>query len=464
MAIIASGIGSGIDVGGLVSQLVAAEGQPALNRLNTKQARLQTDLSAFGALKGALSAFQSSVSALNDLEAFQARKATSSDTTLFSATADTTAVAGSYTIEVTQLAKTTKIRSGDFTSEEAVVGRGTLDITMGADTFQISVDENNETLEGIRDAINAASDNPGVTASIINVDDGGGGTVSRLVLTGGTVGATNSIDIVVTDDDGIHTDTTGLSQLATTNFTTVQAAQDAIIKIDGQFATRDSNSFSDVIPGVTFNLNKAEVDTVETLTVELNVSAVKSKVNSFVSAYNSLTDLMRTMSSYDAETGATGVLQGDSTLRSIQNQIRQKLVEPVSGLDYGTLSEIGVTTDDKGHLTLDSEKLDTVLESDFEAVSQLFASENGLANSLDSLLEQYTGSDGSLGLRTDGIQSRIDSIADDRLRLDKRLTALSERYTIQFNAMDLLVSNLNSQSSFLMQQLDNLPGTYTPKN
>jgi len=464
MGIIATGIGSGIDVGGLVSQLVAAEGQPALNRINSKQARLQTDLSAFGALKGALSAFQSSVGALNDIEAFQARKATSSDRTLFSATADTTAVAGSYSIEVVQLAKATKIRSGDFSSETAVVGRGTLDISMGADSFQITVDENNETLAGVRDAINAASDNPGVTASIINVDDGVGGTISRLVLTGGTVGATNSIDIAVTDDDGDHVNTAGLSQLATVNLSIVQAAEDAIIKVDGQTATRDSNSFSDVIPGVTFNLNKAEVDTVETLTVELNVSAVKSKVNSFMSAYNSLSDLMKSMSLYDAETGATGVLQGDSTLRSIQNQIRQKLVEPVSGLDQGTLSEIGVTTDDKGHLILDSEKLDAILDSDFEAVSQLFASENGLANSLDSLLEQYTGTEGSLGLRTDGIQSRIDSLADDRLRLDKRLTALSERYTVQFNAMDLLVSNLNSQSSFLMQQLDNLPGTYTAKS
>jgi len=464
MAIIASGIGSGIDVGSLVSQLVAAEGQPALNRINNKQALLQTDLSAFGALKGALSAFQSSVEALNDTEVFQARTATSSDKTLFSAIADTTAVPGSYTLEVTQLAKETKIRSGDFSSEEAVVGQGTLDITMGADTFQISVDESNETLEGIRDSINTANDNPGVTASIINVDDGVGGTVSRLVLTGGAVGEANSIDIVVTDDDGLHTDTTGLSQLASDNFTVVQAAQDAIIKVDGQSATRDSNSFSDVIPGVTFNLNKAEVDTVETLTVKLNVSAVKSKVNSFVSAYNTLSDLMRSMSSYNAETGATGVLQGDSTLRSIQNQIRQKLIEPVSGLDYGTLPEIGVTTDDKGRLTLDSSKLDAVLESDFEVVSQLFASENGLANSLGSLLDQYTGADGSLSLRTDGIKSRIESLADDRLRLDNRLTSLSERYTIQFNAMDLLVSSLNSQSSFLQQQFDNLPGTYRSKN
>jgi len=460
MGIIATGIGSGIDVGGLVSQLVSAEGQPALNRINTKQASLQTDLSAFGALKGALSAFQSSVGALNDLEAFQARKATSSDKTLFSVTADTTAVAGSYSVEVTQLAKATKIRSADFSDEAAVVGRGTLDISMGADSFQITVDETNETLAGIRDAINDASDNPGVTASIINVDDGVGGTVSRLVLTGGTVGAANSIDIAVTDD----VNAAGLSQLATVNLITVQAAEDAIIEIDGQAATRDSNTFSDVIPGVTFNLNKAEVDTVETLTVELNVSAVKSKVNSFMSAYNSLSDLMRSMSLYDAETGATGVLQGDSTLRSIQNQIRQKIVEPVSGLDQGTLSEIGVTTDDKGHLTLDSEKLDAILDSDFAAVSQLFASDNGLSNSLDSLLEQYVGTEGSLSLRTDGIQSRIDSLADDRLRLDQRLTALSDRYTVQFNAMDLLVSNLNNQSSFLMQQLDNLPGAYKPKS
>jgi len=178
MAITAPGTGSGIDIGGLVAQLVAAEGQPALLRLNTREARLQADLSAIGTLKSALSQFQNSVKALNDLKTFQARTATSSDEELFSVSADTTAVASSYSIEVTQLAESAKLRSGDFSSETEVVGTGTLDISLGADTFQLTIDGTNNTLADVRDAINSASDNPGIQASIITVDAG-----TRLVLT-----------------------------------------------------------------------------------------------------------------------------------------------------------------------------------------------------------------------------------------------------------------------------------------
>ncbi|NOQ76681.1 MAG: flagellar cap protein, partial [Methylococcaceae bacterium] len=221
MAITAGGIGSGLDIEGLVTQLVAAEGAPTSFRLDTKEARFQSDLSAFGTLKGALSKFQDSVKALNDLDAFQGRKVTSSNTDTFAATADTTAVAGTYDIEVTQLAEAAKMRSGDFTSGTEVVGTGSLDITLGTDTFQVVVDTDNQTLEGIRDAINTASDNPGITASIINVDDGVGGSVSRLILSSDKIGASNDISIAVTDDDLDNVDANGLSRLATVHLSTL---------------------------------------------------------------------------------------------------------------------------------------------------------------------------------------------------------------------------------------------------
>lgn len=336
MAITAPGTGSGIDIAGLVAQLMAAESQPALLRLNTKEARLQADLSAIGTLKSALSQFQDSVKALNDLEVFQTRRAISSDKDLFSVSADTTAVASSYSVEVTQLAESTKLLSGNFSSETELVGTGTLDISLGAETFQLTIDGSNNTLEGISAAINGAEDNPGVAASIINVDDGSGGTVSRLVLTSDKVGAANTIDIVATDDDAL--DGFDLAQLNTANLTSIQVAQDAKIKVDGQTATRDSNSFSDVITGVSFTLNKADVGVVETLKVSLDTANVKAKVNTFVNAYNSLADTMKQLSAFDPETGSAGALQGDSLLRGAQSQIRQTLTSGVSGLAFGTLA------------------------------------------------------------------------------------------------------------------------------
>lgn len=457
MAITAGGIGSGLDIEGLVSQLVAAEGQPTSFRLDRKEVAFQADLSAYGTLKSALSVFQDSVKALNDSESFQGRIATSSDSELFGVSADNTAVAGRYDVEVTQLAESAKMRSGDFLSQTATVGTGTLDISLGTDTFQVLIDADNQTLDGIRDAINSAEDNPGVAASIINVDDGVGGSVSRLILSSDKVGAENTLSIAVTDDDLNDTDGNGLSQLATANLSTLQVAQDAIIFVDQQQVTRNSNSFSDVVTGVSFTLEKADVGTVETLDIVLDTGGVKSKVDSFVESYNALVDTMGTLASYDAEGGASGPLIGDSVLRGVQSQIRQQITSAVSGVKFSTLAEIGVTTDDTGKLNINSSKLDEVIDTEFTAVSDLFASENGLASSLDSILKNYVDSGGIISSRTDGIQTRISSINDDREQLSLRLQALESRYRAQFTAMDILVAQLQSTGSFLTQQLASLP-------
>ncbi len=453
MAITAGGIGSGLDIASIVSQLVAAEGAPATSRFNRKEATLQADLSAYGSLKSALSTFQASVKELNDPADFLGRTSTSSDPKIFSATADETAVPGNYAIEVVQLATSAKSRSGDFTSADAVVGTGNLAISLGAETFQLTVDSENNTLAGLRDAINSASDNPGVTASIINVDGG-----TRLVLTADKLGATNAIAIVATDDDGNHTDATGLSRLATGNLTSIHLAQDAIIKVDSQTVTRDSNTFSDVITGVSFTLKSESSGAVESLAIGLDKGGLISNVNSFVAAYNSLADTMAALSSFNAETGVAGTLLGDSALRGVQNQIRQAITSPVAGLNFDSLVSIGITTDDSGNLVVDSAKLDSVMTADFTAVSQLFSAEKGLAKSLDGILERYISSDsGILTSRTEGIKSTIDAIADDRERLDQRLATLEVRLRAQFTAMDILVAQLQSTGNFLTAQLENLP-------
>jgi flagellar hook-associated protein 2 len=452
MAISATGIGSGIDVESLVTQLITAEGQPASNRLDSKEAKLQATLSAFGSLKSALSSFQTTVSKLNDESDFLARTTTSSNTDLFTASSTKAAVEGTYEIEVFQLAQAAKVRTGDFIDgEESVVGTGTLDISLGSDAFQISISEPDNTLADVRDAINNAEDNPGITASIINVDGG-----SRLVLSSNKVGLDNTITIAATDDDAL--DGNDLTLFATANLTSLQDAQNAIIYVDNQMVTRDSNSFSDVISGVTFSLKDAEEGTKETLTIGLDKAGVISKVESFVSAYNALADTMANLSSYDADTGAAGTLLGDSVLRGVQSQIRQTMTDAVKGLDFSTLVDLGITTNDEGNLEIDSDKLKSVLDQDFTAVAELFSSENGLANRLDAVLDRYIDDDGILISRTDGLQARIDEIDEDRERLEIRLEALEARYRAQFTAMDTLVAQMQSMGDYLTQQLANLPG------
>ena len=455
-AITSAGLGSGLDIEGLVSKLVAAEGQPASLRLNTKEAKLQTDLSALGSLKGALSAFQTSVQGLKDVSAFQARTAISSNTDLFTVSADSSAVAGSFSIKVEQLAQSAKMRSGDFTSDTAVPGAGTLAIDLGASSFTITV-AGDTTLAGVRDAINKASDNPGITATLIKVDSG-----SQLVLTSDKVGAANAISITATDTDAL--DGNDLTRLSTANLTSIQSAADAIIYIDGQKVTKTSNSLSDVISGVTISLKKADPLKTETLSIALDKESAKSKVNDFIKAYNSLAGTMSSLSSYNAQTKQAGQLFGDATLRGVQNQIRQVLANPVQGVTgVSTLAEIGIKTNKSGMLELDSTKLDSVIASNFEAVSQLFASGNGLATRFDNVLTNYLSFDGALSSRVDGVNKQIGDINDQRDKLNLRLTAIEARYRKQFTAMDALLGQLQATGSYLTQQLANLPG-FTDKS
>lgn len=354
MAITSAGIGSGLDIESLVSQLVAAEGQAPLNRLNSKEASLQANLSAFGSLKSALSNFQTAVRGLTAESSFQGRKATSSNPELFTASVSTSAIQGQYDIEVEQLAQAAKLATADgaFADTSDVVGTGTLTINFGAESFSLTIDEDNNTLSGIRDAINNAEDNPGVTATIIDSDNG-----PRLVISSDDQGSANTITTTATDDNaGDSNDLTRLNALELN--ANSQLAKDAIIYVDGQKVTRNSNSFSDVIDGVTFSLAKAEPGTVESLTVSKDDSQSKSKINAFIKAYNALAQTTGQLSSYNAETGDAGQLLGDSTLRSVLSQIRQAISGSVPGLDFGTLAEIGITTNESNQLVLDEDKLD----------------------------------------------------------------------------------------------------------
>ena len=172
------------------------------------------------------------------------------------------------------------------------------------------------------------------------------------------------------------------------------------------------------------------------------------------------------MGSYDATTETGGILIGDATLRGVQNSIRREISSSISGLtgSFSTLAELGITTDDKGKLSVDNDRLNNALDSNFDEVGVLFAANNGLANTLDTVIEGYIGSTGIIESRTEGLQTSIDTITEQREALNRRLESLGSRLLAQFSAMDALVSSLRNQSSFLTQQLANLPGAFTRNN
>lgn len=455
------GIGSGLDVNAIVQSLINAQGQPQSALLDRKEGAFQVELSALGTLKSSLSEFRQTLDGLKDLADFQARKTKSTDVKKFTASATEKAVAGSYDVEVLALASSHKVASPGFANSSTAVGTGTLTIQSGSNTLQLSINDSNKTLAGIRDAINGAADNPGVNATIVQVDDGLGGTESRLVLSAENSGTKNAISVSVSADaDGNDADASGLSALATANLTDLRVAANAQVKIDGLSVTADGNQISDAIDGVTLDLVSAEVGTIETLTITLDKNKVKSAIGDLVKNYNAVVGTLDELTARDAASGSTGALFGDSMVRHVSSQLYRNIsgTVPTGDSPFTNLSSIGVSFDRDGLLQLDSTKLDAALESNFDDVGKLFAGEAGIAARVDSYLDKYLDSGGVLDGRTKGVTERIEDIGESRQRLQERLGRAEARYRAQFQALDLISSQFQNTSNYLSQQLSNLPG------
>ena len=390
MASITSSTGaSGLAIDAIVTGLMNVEKQP-LTKIQTQISSYNTKLSAYGTLKSGLSTFQAAVDKLSTAAKFTAQSATLSDGSSIAATADGTAANGSYSISVTQLAASQKLATSAYASATDIVGTGTLNISFGTYTaspasftanadkqaLSITIDSTNNTLSGIRDAINAK--NASVTASIVN--DGSG---NRLVITSKDTGAVNSLKIDVTDTDGNSTDGSGLSALAYNplgsagtgkNMTQLIAAQNALLTVDGLAISKANNSFNDVIQGVTLNL-KSITSTDTKLEVATDKDSIQASVQGFVDAYNKLNNSLRDLTKF-VEGGSTsnGPLLGDSTTRDIMVKMKTMLARPsTTATTFRTLSDIGIKSGDNGVLTLDTARLTTALSTNSTDVAKLFA-------------------------------------------------------------------------------------------
>jgi len=391
------GIGSGLDVNGLVSQLMKVESQP-LTDLDAKEAKQQTRLTAFGTLKGALSSFQGSLTALSDPAKFNAVSANFSDNTLANASATSSAVTGSHSVEIQTLAQSQKLKSASFTTTSSSVGSGTLTIQFGTysgGTFTLNPDKaaqsitipsGNSSLSGIRDAINQA--NAGVSASIVN-----DGTGNRLVIASQDTGLSNALKITAIDADGNNTDNAGLSQLVydastggTTNLSQTVAASNATLVIDGISISKASNNITDAIEGVTLNLLKANPGTTTTLNISRDTSAAQGVISSFIKSFNDLNKTIVNLTKYDASTKQASILTGDSTARSIQTRIRSAISDPLTtaGGGLSLLSEVGISFQSDGTLQFDSSKLSSALSDPTKDISTLFSSVGKTSDSLVS--------------------------------------------------------------------------------
>ncbi len=450
-----SGVGSGLDINSIVDQLVAAERAPRDAQITRRESKATLQLSALGSLKGALSAFKTSLEGLRSANGFNPLKASSSDAETVSATISGNAAAGNYEVEVVALAKAHQLASGPFPAGvNATVGTGTLEIASGDKSFDVVIGTNG-TLAGIRDAINSASGNFGVQATLINEANG-----SRLVITSPNSGADGALKVTASGGNG------GLNQLVynpgtLTNLTVMQAAQDSHIRIAGFDHYSDSNTVTEAVDGLTLNLLKvSEEDTSLNVSVAHDTGELTTRVKKFVTDYNALYGTMARLRSYTPATGAAGPLLGDALLRSIENEIRDQLINPVDGISgpYTTLASVGITKQPDGTLKLDETKLKNVLQTDRQSVAQIFGSEDGVAARLFERIEMRLKTDDALDTRTKSLTDNLETIARDKEALEARMTVIETRYRKQFTALDSLLASLQTTSNYLSQQLGSLPG------
>ncbi|MBA6414943.1 flagellar filament capping protein FliD [Colwellia sp. 6M3] len=462
-----TGIGSGLQVSEIVDAIVGAERAPFEGRLNRRQAAITTDISAVGALKGALESVADAIDNLASADKYQQRVTSGSDS-FVSLSSTKNAEVGSYSINVDQIATPHKLVSDAFGSSEAV-GEGTMTLSSGSESFDINVSAT-ATLGDIRDAINDSLDNTSISATIITDDNG-----QHLVLTSKETGLANAITVTVAEvaqpGDILgpdNTDKVGLSRLAydtgATNLTEVREAKDAQITIDGSLVvTNSTNEFVDAIDGITITAKKAHDvndDPSIAITSENN-SNIKLGLEEFVTSYNALVDLSKQLG--QSGESSAGPLAGDSLLRGVMSKLRQELSSSFSstGGDSLTLNQLGVRSDRFGKFELDTDDLDAQIALNVDGVQNFFVGSDetpGFAASLKTLTEFYTESDGIIQGRIDSKNSQLSKLDDEREAFTRRIDALEARLFSQYNAMDLLVSNLNATSSYLQQQLDNLPG------
>ena len=468
-----AGIGSGLDVSSIVASLMSVEKLP-LTKLQTSASTMQTKLSAFGQMQSFVSTFRDAATQLQKADSYSVTSSTSSDAALVGAASTTKAIPGSYAVSVTSLSSTQSAvsASGQFSASTDVVGTGSITLSLGTwSTGQTSftakpgsadvvipIGASENTLAGIRDKINAAS--AGVSATIVTDATG-----SRLALQSSTPGASNGFRVQVTDDDTNHTDALGLSRLAfdppsaTSGMALTQSAANTKASINGIDVETADNTLTNVVDGMTFSLFKVTTSPV-TVTVTRNTDSVKALVTGFVASYNALSSFLSSAIQYDSSTKTGALLQGDAITTGLQNQLRSMISQGgTASATFGSLSSIGLEFQKDGRLKINDTKLAAAtanlpeLTAAMSRVDLTNPTNNGFAKKMSTWADRLLGADGSLTGKTKAIKSQLALNQKDQNNVNDRLSATESRLRARYTALDTTMSNANSLSKYVNQQI-----------
>lgn len=457
-----SGLGTGLDINGMVTAIADAEKAPKQAQIDRLTTKTETSLSAVGTLTSAVETFEASLTALeSSSSSFEGLGVQSSADGVASATAGAGAVPGSYEVEVISLASSSKVASASLEGGASTTfdSGGTLTIDVGDNaSYEVQVAPG-ASLTEIRDAINSQlSATAGISANIITDASG-----ARLVLSSEVTGEGTDLYVKGTgdlaalninvDEDGNH----DLTQQSGTGAGSITLASNASYKIDGLELSSSTNTVT-ALSGLSIKLT-AEGTT--TLTVAPNTEGLKTSIEAFVSAYNNLitvTDaLTRVTTSEDETSTDAGALVGDALVRSLLGSIRNELVQPSTGSgELSVLAQLGVTTNKDGTLSIDDAKLSSALETHYDEVQAFFVGDDGLIPRLKSVTEPYTAPGGLLAGRTESLQKTMTQLSEQQQALDRRIDSLTTSLYTKYNNMDILVAQLNASSASLLSTLEAL--------
>jgi flagellar hook-associated protein 2 len=467
---------NGIDT--LVEQYRTSERKPAI-LMETKKSTLQARLSALSDLQTKLKALfnaATDLSATGSQSKFHAATVSSSDDTVFTATATALAAVGAHSLKVQQLAKADTLLSSGLTAADTGIGTAegsgvkTFSITVGGKTTNVNVtladgDTNGSILSKIASAVNTAS--AGVTASVVKVSE----TTSRLVITSSKTGSTNAVALAnvsgtlldqVGWTPGVLSGRTAATATAGGYSASSTSLLDAKFELDGIAMTRTSNSINDALSGVKLVLKAAQDagDTATTLTVARDSAAVQTSVKDFFTKYNSVLSYLRDKTSVDADTKTHQVLSEDQTILRLRNSLRVLPFNPVASVQAGypkVLTAIGVTVGTDGGLTLtDTTAFEDALAADPAKIADLFNSTSGIAVSMKTLLKDFTSSDGVIGKVSDDISLQIKNLGTRITNFDARLDKKVEAYRSEFVKLQQTLVQLQSQSTQLQSLINSM--------
>lgn len=453
-----SGTGSGIDFNTIRDAILAQRSRP-ITLMQSKANTYNSRIESLKQLNTALASLTGAAEALTKRDLGTGRSATTTDATIVTASATSAANLGNFDVSVTRLATSLTQASRSFASKTDPVlaggaGSATFELRKGgaAEGVSITINEANNTLEGLRDAINAK--NAGVTAAIVDVK--GDGTEQQLVLSSKETGAGGRIELVETTATGTLT---GLNLRALNPPDGDVAKLDASFSINGLSVTRSSNTVTDAVAGVTLNLKKAGNSTIG-VTQSIDI---ENKLRGFVSAYNAVQDFVAGQYKKDAKDRPTGILAGDSTLRAVQQQLRGAVgaVSEDNGGEFKSLTQIGITAGDDGKLTFDSAVFNDKLKTNADDVKALLfgktEASKGIFNKFYDM--SYGLSDsvtGSVQTAIAGYQSSVKNLNETISNRLESINRLRDSLTRQFAAADAAIGQLNGQGTALTSIIKSL--------